>query len=240
MHSPFVFDFIQHVLNDKKKYERYEKIEAVRKDLLNNNSVIRVQDFGAGSTVIKTNERMIKKMARSSLKPKKFAQLLFRIVKHYQPSSILELGTSFGITTAYLASGNISATVHTCEGAPEIARIALHNFDQLQLNNIKITQGDFTITLPALLNTLNIIDFVFIDGNHRKTPTLLYFEQLLKHSGNGSIFIFDDIHWSIEMEEAWEEIKNNPAVTQTIDLFFIGIALFNVNFVAKQHHVIRF
>ena len=240
MHSPFVFDFIKKLLNDKQQYSCYEKIEAVRKDLLNNNNIIAVEDFGAGSTVIKSNDRVVSRMAQSSLKPKKFAQLLFRMVKYYQPESILELGTSFGITTAYLASGNESATVQTCEGAPAIATIAKHNFEKLQLSNINIRQGDFGVTLPALLNKLNTIDFVFIDGNHRKAPTLQYFEQLLNHSANNSIFIFDDIHWSTEMEEAWEEIKNHPVVTQSIDLFFIGIVFFGNNFLVKQDHVIKF
>ena len=137
VHSPFVFDFISNVLRDKKEYDCYEKIETIRKELINNSQVIHVDDFGAGSTVMKLNERKIKDIARSSLKPKKYAQLLFRIIHYYKPATIVELGTSLGITTSYLASGNENAKVYTCEGATSIAEIAQANFDNLHLKNIE-------------------------------------------------------------------------------------------------------
>jgi predicted O-methyltransferase YrrM len=129
IHSPFVFDFIINVLNDKKEYDCYQHIEKRRQELLNDATAIEVEDFGAGSSVIKTNTRVVKNIAQSSLKPKKFSQLLFRMVKYYQPKIIVELGTSFGITTAYLASGNTNAQVFTCEGAKNIAHIAIQSFD---------------------------------------------------------------------------------------------------------------
>lgn len=240
VHSPFVFDFIEKVLNDKKQYECYIAIEKRRQELLNDATVIEVEDFGAGSSVIKTNSRVVKNIAQSSLKPKKFSQLLYRMVQYYHPKTIVELGTSFGITTAYLASGNSDARISTCEGAKNIAQIAKQSFDKLRLKNIDLTEGDFTTTLPPLLNQLQIIDLAFIDGNHRKVPTLDYFTQLLKVSRASTILIFDDIHWSAEMEAAWEEIKQSPAVTLTIDLFFIGIVTLNNDIKVKQHFVIRF
>ncbi|MGG9960510.1 O-methyltransferase [Ferruginibacter sp. SUN106] len=240
IHSPFVFDFIINVLNDKKKYDCYNDIEKRRLELLNDATVIEVEDFGAGSSVIKTNARVVKKIARSSLKPKKFSQLLFRMVQYYQPKTIVELGTSFGITTAYLASGNTNAQVSTCEGAKNIAHIAKQSFEQLNLKNIILTEGDFTTTLPPLLNQLQTIDLAFVDGNHRRLPTLDYFTQLLKVSTPSTILIFDDIHWSAEMEAAWNEIKQHPAVTLTIDLFFIGIVTLNNDIKVKQHFDIRF
>ncbi len=240
IHSPFVFDFIINVLNDKKQYECYTVIEKRRQELLNDTAVIEVEDFGAGSSVIKTNQRVVKHIAQSSLKPKKFSQLLYRMVQYYQPKTIVELGTSFGITTAYLASGNSNATVYTCEGAKNIAQIAKQSFDKLRLKNIVLTEGDFTTILPPLLNQLLTIDLVFVDGNHRRLPTLDYFTQLLKVSTPSTILIFDDIHWSAEMEAAWEEIRQNPAVTLTIDLFFIGIVTLNNDIKIKQHFDIRF
>jgi len=94
--------------------------------------------------------------------------------------------------------------------------------------------------LNPLLSTLKVIDLAFIDGNHRRLPTLQYFEQLLKHSTASSILIFDDIHWSAEMEEAWSAIKLYQQVTLTIDLFFIGIVCINTDFKNQQHFTIRF
>lgn len=240
MHSPFVFDFIVNVLNDKKEKTAYSSIEEIRNNLLKNKTYIEVEDFGAGSTVIKNNKRRIDKIAASSLKPKKYAQLLHRMVACYQPNTIVELGTSFGITTSYLASGNPAANIHTFEGASNIAAVAQNNFHSLQFKNIELHQGDFAQTLPIFFTQNKRVDFAFIDGNHKKKPTLDYFKLLLQNAHEDTMLIFDDIHWSAEMEGAWEEIKAHPRVTLSIDLFFIGIVIFKKEFKAVQHYCIQF
>ncbi len=239
VHSPFVFDFIKFVKNDKRKYACYKPIEAIRKDLLQDKRIIEVEDFGAGSTVIKTNNRVVYKMAQSSLKPKRFAQLLFRMVQYYRPAVMLELGTSFGITSAYIAKGNVAGKLYTLEGSPSIASIARKNFEKLGMENIQLIEGSFDKTLQPLLSSLQQIDFAFVDGNHKKEPTLHYFDELLKRSTDQTILVFDDIHWSSEMEEAWAAIKSNDAVTLSIDLFFIGIIFLKKDFKVKQHFSVR-
>jgi predicted O-methyltransferase YrrM len=240
VHSPFVYEFITQVLNDKRQFDCFRYIESVREELKNNNNEISVPDFGAGSRMQLNNKRKISAIAKSSLKPKKYSQLIFRIIHHYKPTNILELGTSLGITTSYLAFANPSAKIITMEGAPEVANVAKNNFKQLLLQNIKITEGNFDNILPPVISQLPTIDFAFIDGNHRKEPTLNYFYQLLSKSTQSTIFIFDDIHWSKEMEEAWNEIKQHSSITLTIDLFFIGIVFFRKEQKTNEHFTIRF
>lgn len=240
IHSPFVFDFIKNVLNDKKNYECYHPIEKLRKELLHDKRIIEVEDFGAGSMAVPYRKKRVNDIAKSFLKSKKLAQLLFRIIKYYQPQTIVELGTSLGVTTAYLAVANKSSQVFTLEGSENTAAIARENFKKAGLYNIQLIQGNFDDTLSALLLQIKKIDFAFADGNHRKMPTLNYFHQFLQNSAEESIFIFDDIHWSAEMEDAWKEIQAHNAVTLTIDLFFIGMVFFKKEFKAKQHFVIRF
>jgi predicted O-methyltransferase YrrM len=240
IHSPFVFDFIIHVLNDKKKYAYYSKIESVRTQLLKNNNTIEVEDFGAGSAVLPFKDRIVKDIAASSLKKKKYGQLLFRIAKYYHSKTIVELGTSFGITTSYLASANMDSKVFTFEGSNNIAKIAWQNFESLDLKNIELLKGSFQKTLPSVNDKIENVDLLFIDGNHRKDPTLEYFNFFLSKSTNNSIFIFDDIHWSAEMEEGWKLIQEHHSVTLTIDLFFIGLVFFSTDFKVKQHFTIRF
>ncbi len=153
---------------------------------------------------------------------------------------MVELGTSLGITTCYLASGNKDALVYTFEGAPQIAAVANKNFQHLNFKNILLVQGNFDDTLSAQLTKIPSVNFAFVDGNHRKQPTINYFYQLLEKANENSIFIFDDIHWSNEMEEAWKEIQNHTSVTLTIDLFFIGIVFFRKEQKIPQHFAIRF
>lgn len=238
IHSPFVFQLVTKVLNDKTEYPSYKAIERQRSLLLGNETIIEVDDFGAGSVKGLKKKRVVQVIAASSLKPKKYAQLLFRLVQYFQPKEVLELGTSLGITTSYLAASQPSAHVKTLEGSPAIASIAQQTWDALQIQNIKPVVGHFDETLSLV--TDKSYDFIFIDGNHRQEPTLRYFKQLLGSMHNDSVLVFDDIHWSKEMEEAWEQIKQHPAVTLTIDLFFIGLVFFRKEQKEKEHFVIRF
>ncbi len=240
MHSPFVFNLIQQVLLDKRKFYQFDSIEKIRKELLADETIIDIIDFGAGSKKLSSKKRKISAIAKSSLKPKKYSQLLFRLVDYFQSKIIVESGTSLGVTTLYLASANSKSEVYTFEGAPEIANIAQQNFNQLQFKNIQLIVGNFDNTLSSVLTTINQIDLAFIDGNHRYEPTINYFNQLLLKSNEKSIFILDDIHWSKEMEQAWEVIKNNHQVTATIDLFFIGIVVLSKDFKIKQHFKVKY
>jgi predicted O-methyltransferase YrrM len=241
IHSPFVFNFVQQVLNDQRHFYAYEAIENRRKWLLQNNEVLTIEDFGAGSRTGLTKQRKVKDIAASSLKPKKYAQLLFRMVDYYQPKTIIELGTSLGITSSYLASAKQDAEFITFEGSKAVAAVAKNNFSNLGLNNIRLIEGNFDKTLKPTLNTLLVdVDFAFLDGNHRYQPTIDYFNQLLPHLNEHSVVIFDDIHWSKEMEQAWYEIQQNNMVTLSIDLFFVGLVFFKKDFKVKQHFSIRF
>lgn len=239
MHSPFVFEFITKLLKDKTQYPAYAKVEALRKQLLRDNSLLQVEDLGAGSGLSKGNLRTVSSIARNAAKPKKWGQLLYRIVKYYQPSSILELGTSLGISTAYLSSGNQHSLVTSLEGSPMIASKAKENLEMLRVRNVNQLTGSFDDLLPGLLQEEKIWDLVFIDGNHRKEPTLRYFEWFMKSSGPGSVLIFDDIHWSAEMEEAWEQIRLDPRVRCSLDLFFLGLVFFREEFHEKLDFSIR-
>ncbi len=240
MHSPFVYDFITHVLNDDRTFYAYKELEELRQELLSNQTILTIEDFGAGSAVNKSNERKVSNIARSSLKPRKFGQLLFRMVDYYKANSVIELGTSLGITTGYLASGNLKGKVYTFEGAKQVSQLAKQNFEKLGLKNIQVIEGNFDTTLQPNLEKIQHVDFVFVDGNHRKKPTIQYFEQLLEKASEHSIFILDDIHWSKEMEEAWEYMKQHKAVTLSIDLFFIGLLFFRKEQKFPQHFCIRF
>ena len=110
----------------------------------------------------------------------------------------------------------------------------------MNLNNIEIIEGNFDQTLASALKKMPQVDLAFVDGNHRREPTERYFGQLLPAVKNESILIFDDIHWSGEMEQAWDTIIQNPVVSCSIDLFFAGILFFRQEFKEKQHFRIRF
>jgi predicted O-methyltransferase YrrM len=240
IHSPFVFDFIKNVLNDNRNFYSYQQIENLRGHLLKNEKIIEVEDFGAGSAISKTNKRTVSEIVKSAAKSEKSGKLLFRVVNYYQPKTMIELGTSAGLSSVYLASSLPNSKLITIEGSAAISEIAKNNFSALGLLNIELLTGNFDDVLPKILGKHPVIDFAFIDGNHRKQPTIYYFNLLVQHISDFSVLIFDDIHWSSDMEEAWQEIKNDERVMLTVDLFFLGIVFFKSDFKTKQHFIIRF
>jgi len=240
VHSPFVFDFITNVLNDRQSYPDYEQVDKLREGLLQNDTLIRIKDLGAGSAVSSGKDRRIKDIARYSAKSKKFGRLLYRMVKKYPSQTVVELGTSLGLTTFYFSLANKNAKVITIEGADEVAAIAEANFKREGLDNITLKRGNFDEELPHLLQEIPVVDLAFIDGNHKEGPTLAYFEEFIPKVKNHSILVFDDIHWSREMENAWRKIRDHSRVRCSIDLFFIGIVFFRDEFKEKQDFRIRF
>ena len=239
-HSPFVFEFITNLLNDHQCYPAYDAVEQLRARLIRDHTPLQVEDMGAGSAYkTTTHTRTVAAIAKKAAKPPRLGQLLHRFARHYQPATILELGTSLGISTAYLATGAPNAAVYSVEGAPEVAAVAERNLRSLQLSPAVLT-GSFDEQLPSLLRRIAPIDLAFIDGNHRLEPTLGYFNALLPHLSPSSTLIFDDIHWSAEMEAAWAAIKADPRVLLTIDIFFLGFVIFRDEFKVKQDFTIRF
>jgi predicted O-methyltransferase YrrM len=229
LHSPFIFGLYTTVICHSGGFKAFGPIEARRRELLKNTQRIAVTDFGAGSQVAGAGglQRRVCDIARHAAKSPWLAQLLFRLVNHFQSATILELGTSLGLTTAYLAAADSRSQVITFEGCPSTATMARETFAKLQLRNVELVTGNLDQTLPATLTELTKpVDFVFFDGNHRYEPTLRYFEQCLSKAHENSVFVLDDIHWSAEMEQAWEAIKAHPAVTVTVDLFYVGLVFF--------------
>jgi predicted O-methyltransferase YrrM len=247
IHSPFVFDLVTKCFYDKTVFSEYSILKNYRKALLDNKNYIEVTDFGAGSRVFKTNKRQISKIAKTAGISPKRAKLLFRMVRYFQPNNILEIGTSLGLATSALALGleaetnraklNKNAEIITLEGCPQTMSVAKNQCQFQSLYNIEFVNTEFSIFLKKFpLRGLG--GLIYFDGNHSKKATLDYFELLIPTITNDSVWIFDDIHWSTNMENAWKIIQNHPKVTVTIDTFQWGIVFFRTE-QEKQHFVIR-
>lgn len=223
VHSPFVYHLVDEVIYDFHAKTEYAAIEQVRGRLLQDERVINVTDLGAGSHVNNNKEKLVRSIAKNALKPARLAQLIFRLAQHFSPGNIIELGTCLGITTSYLAKAAPQAKVTSVEGCPETASIAAENLSHLNIKNVQLKVGNFDQLLPGIIADHDNLDFVFIDGNHRKQATLNYFNWCLPKLSEHGVLIFDDIYWSKGMKEAWQQIKADPRVTVTVDLFWIGL-----------------
>lgn len=239
VHSPFIYNLVDKVIYDRRLRKDYEPLESLRQALLSDARRITITDLGAGSHVNNNKQKQVKELAKNALKPKRLAQLIYRIANDRQPANIIELGTCLGLTTAYLAKSSPHAQVTSIEGCPQTAAVARENLDKLQIKNVKLLTGNFDTLLPGLIEQTESLDFVFVDGNHRKEATLNYFNWCLARVNENTVLIFDDIYWSKGMKEAWNEIKNHPQVTVTVDLFWIGLVFFKKG-QEKEHFYIKY
>jgi len=239
IHSPFVFDLVTRVFRNKIDADIVCCIEKVRKKLITDRRSIVVNDLGTGSEKLKSNKRKVSDIARYSSVPEKYGILLSNIAAEFGNPLIVEFGTSFGISTMYMASACSDTTLNTMEGCPEISQIAIANFKEAGLNNINVLTGSFDEKWSDAISAGIKPGLVFIDGNHRKEPVLKYFNQISEISDNKTVVIIDDIYFSKEMESAWNEIKHSENVTLTIDIFRMGIVFFREG-ISYQNYTIRY
>ena len=237
IHSPFVYDFLERVLYADKSNAELDSLKIIRKKLLSSTHEIEITDLGAGSTINTSSTRLVKDVAKNSSKKPKYGRLFYRMVQYFQPESVIELGTSLGLSTIYFAQANPSIKVKTLEGCPNTLKVAQQTFDELKINNIETYLGDFKDTFPKVLASTPNVDLVFFDGNHQEQATLAYFESALKHKNENSIFIFDDIHWSEGMTNAWNKIKGHSETVVTLDLFFLGIVFFKPDLTPQEFKI---
>lgn len=232
VHPPTLFSFADGVFSRAKKM-RYKDAENERERLKCSKQILDFVDYGKNGTL---TQKPVAEIAKRSLKSPKYARLLGAIADHRQAKAVLELGTSLGITTAYLARQK-NTHVTTLEGDASVAAIAQSVWNQLGHTNVLSIVGSFEKTLGEVLN--KSYDLIYIDGNHRLEPTLRYFNQLLPSSHAQTLFVFDDIHYSKDMEKAWETIKKHPNVCSTIDLFFVGIVFVDPA-LTRQHFLLGY
>lgn len=235
VHSPFTFSTLNNVIFEQTPYYNFASIENLRQKLLHDKSPIALKTIGTS----KAKNTTVAKEVKNSAKSPRLAQLLQRLCVSNESQYIVELGTNLGISTAYLASNNSKSTVYSLEGQPELCKLAKANFQKLNINNINILEGDIDNTLPQLINKIPQIDLLFIDANHQYQATINYYNLAKSKIHKNSIIIFDDIHWSQGMQQAWNEIRQDPDIRLSIDIFHMGIVWFNTD-IPKQHYIVAF
>jgi predicted O-methyltransferase YrrM len=223
---------------DKTKFEEYQSLKKFRNELLKSKDVITIEDFGAGSTVFKSNSRKIADLAKVAGASKSESELLFRITRYFNPKFVLELGTSLAISTNTIKNASPEAEIITIEGSKSIFDWNSINTSKYNFENTKFINSLFDIYLAELPQN-KLFDFIYIDGNHTYEATIKYFEILKNHTHKNSVIIFDDIHWSEGMDKAWKEIIADEAVTLSIDTFHFGMIFFRTEQYNKEHFIIR-
>ena len=238
IHSPFVFDLYTRCIKGMTDESASKTIRSLISKMRNDSRTLHVTDYGTAEGQSTSRKLSVSYIAKNYASSRYKAGLLCRLSSYFKPAHVLEFGTSLGIGTTALALGFPQAKIITLEGSEEIAAVAKENFIFNGLKNIEVMKGEFSASLQNSLEQLSLVDMVYIDGNHRSQPTLDYFNSCLKKSNANTVFIFDDIHWSADMEMAWDKIKQHSSVTVTVDLFTMGLAFFRPG-IAKQNFTLK-
>lgn len=260
IHSPYLFELVRFVLRDRNAYYCFADIERRREYLQACDDELDVVDFGSRGSKDGTHiRRKVSSIAKTHLERPEVGQALFRLVNwigehEKRPLQIIELGTSLGITTAYLASADSRNYVRTYEGSGEVLKVAQGVWRALKLENITWVEGNIDETLfrtdhsllsnaPACMDitpadTPAHIDIAYIDANHTYEATKRYADFLLNRLPEKGVIAIDDIHYSEDMERAWIELKADPRVTTTMDLFHLGLIFVDPHYL-KRHYKIR-
>lgn len=236
IHSPFVFEFINNVLSKKNK--NLSKVQKLIDYYKKNPIKINNEDLGVGSKYSPNNieKKSTKEWLKNSSSPIKYGKILNNVANFYNCKKILELGTNLGVGTAYLSSAKNE--IISIEGNKSLAKFTEESLIKNDFKNIAIEVGNFDELLENILDKNKHFDLYFIDGNHSKSATLKYFYQILPYIQTNDIVIFDDINWTKEMNEAWQEIHKNEKVRLSIDLYKLGIIFFREEQLAKEHHIL--
>lgn len=204
------------------------------------------------------DRRKVSDIAKRSLAKKKYAQMLARLVNWLGDERlaigdgqlamgdgrlamgdgrliVVELGTSLGVTTAYMAAMDKRNKVITYEGCPAVAEIAKENWKALGIKNIDCRVGE--ITADMLDRDLERVDVAFIDANHTYAGTRAYFNVLAEKVHPKSVIVVDDIHYNKEMEKAWHEICEDERVTSTMDLYQMGLVFFDKDYWKRDYRI---
>lgn len=149
------------------------------------------------------------------------------LVAEMRATTVLELGTNLGVTTAWLTSA-LDPTgpghVHTIEGACDVAAIARETLDVAGVaDRATVHVGRFKDVLPTLLPGLGQLDLAFVDGHHDGPATVDYLGRLRPALHSRSLVVFDDIRWSPDMTRAWREIIARADTGLAVDLGPLGV-----------------
>jgi len=235
IHSPFFYDFYNKVIKGKSDLTEFTDVEKLRDNMLHNSTEVYINDLGAGSKLLKKEKRTLEDIAATSLNSEEFTLLFNRILHYIKAKRVVELGTSLGITSLYLAKKN-DCHVYTFEGSQSLINVALTNFEYLDVKNIDLIEGNIDNTLSNFLQDPKKLHFVLMDANHQYEPTIRYFNLLTKRIADKGIIVVDDIHWSPDMQRAWKELRQHELVYGSVDLFRCGLLFFDPT-MNRQHYV---
>ena len=224
IHSPFVFNLLTNVINRRIEPSEFQKLNSIRSELINNNDKIEIEAVGTSSV---TTKAFVSSIAKRYSVSSKYGRLLYNLVNHFQPSTILETGTGLGLSAANMALGNSHATVHTIDAISSLSNVAKQTLNNHNIHNVVFHNGQLDEVLEKICKDIQPIDAAYLDANHTYDATLRYFNILQPYLTTKAFVVIDDIHWSKDMNRAWKKLCQHESVTLSLDFYRMGVLFLN-------------
>lgn len=231
IHSPFVFYLVTMVIEETLPYYRFVQIENLRTLLNKTKKKIKENKNG-----VETERRISEFVRESSISPS-YDQLLFRLVNFFKPRNVVEIGTSIGITSLYLATSDTHRPVYTIGESKELADFAHTTFGKVGLQNIIQQTGNVETKLPVVLSKEKNIDFVYF-GRQTSVEAIQKSLSLLSSSFTSKTVIMLSDLWKDERKELWETMKKQSGVRVSIEMFHYGILIFNEDLQCENYNLL--
>jgi predicted O-methyltransferase YrrM len=217
VHSPFTYNLITKVIEERTPYYVFDEIEKFRDELL-------------------SAEKGKQRITAGETQHRNYGALLFRLVNFFKCHSVLQVKGSTGVMSLYLSQ----ASRNNCECYILENRLGLLNpvrayANSCRLKNLHFLEGDYEQNLEKLKSTQASFDLIFINqsGDPEKTLEAIHFSQGFIHEK--TVLIIDGIMRNKAMKTLWKRIKNHPETRVTIDLYALGIIFFNTKLHKKNY-----
>ena len=205
VHSPFVYDFMKKVLYDHGSNRDY--------DLM-----LRISRLLDGKKFPTRSRR-------------KEARLLYRLVRFFEPETVLTFGQLSALNTSALALGNLQTKVYL-EQSPDF----LETLNSMGVVNVNLIRHNENKEEQFERENTGFVYYSFDDFGEDTWNNL---EDGFGEVDEDTVLIFEGIHHSHRTEAAWEAIKANEDVTLSIDVYSIGMVFFREG-IEKQDFVLKY
>jgi len=219
VHSPFAFNLITQVIYETSPYYAYRRLREIRNDLLSRRKALAITERHI------SNQRV--------------DELLFRLVNYVSPCTIIEIGTSHGLTTLYLSSAKKQVRCITVDKEQPENTIAQKLFEKTGAN-IEFHVDSSFLCLGEILKSVSLAGFILFTVNRNSLSTIrLLFEQCLNSTDCNSLIVIKGIHSCGRTARWWNEVISDNRTGVTFDLYDVGFVFFDKTKI-KQHYIVNF
>lgn len=231
IHSPFLFHLITEVVENRTclpEYKIFKDLKSNVLDLLDGFSEPSLINLYHQLNVPPSNPH---RLCRKVELPLRYSKVVFRLIREFKPSTVINYGPTLGANLAIMAMANSDSQVYQLINDGTCELVSKKLLKDSAISNVRFFQEN---EVPSVSHEFVIINY---PGNPVVSQNRI--QKCLRLHGDDDVLIIRGIHESKAMETIWREMIASESVRVSLDLFEIGIALFRKG-LQKENFIQRF